>query len=127
MKHSLKHLQFALLLLAIFTTTNAVKAQSNNQSNLQAGKNNVEFKSEGLKIKGHLFLPPDYTPEGQFPAIVVVAPASGIKEQTAGIYAERLAKAQYITLAFDHRTFGESDGEPRAMETASKSRPTSGA
>ncbi|QKX07555.1 alpha/beta hydrolase [Aquimarina sp. TRL1] len=86
--------------------------------NLQTGKNKVNFTSEGTRIAGHLFIPEGYSSEKQQSAIVVITPASGIKEQTAGIYAEKLAKKGFITLAFDHRTYGESGGVPRAMENA---------
>ena len=82
------------------------------------GKNKVAFLSENTRIAGHVFLPPGYDKAKSYPAIVVITPASGIKEQTAGIYAEKLAKKGYITLAFDHRSYGESGGYPRGMENA---------
>jgi alpha-beta hydrolase superfamily lysophospholipase len=39
-----------------------------------------------------------------------------IKEQATGAYARALAERGFAALAFDHRTFGESDGEPRQFE-----------
>ncbi len=83
-----------------------------------SGKNKVNFMSEGTRIAGNLFIPDNYNPQGDFPAIVCITPASGIKEQTAGIYAEKLAQKGFIALAFDHRTYGESGGYPRGMENA---------
>ena len=83
-----------------------------------AGKNKVSFLSEQTRIAGHLFLPEGYSEEGNYRAIIVITPASGIKEQTAGIYAEKLSQKGYVTLAFDHRTYGESGGMPRGMENA---------
>jgi fermentation-respiration switch protein FrsA (DUF1100 family) len=107
---------FSLLLAALLM--GQLSAQTIEMSDLKPGKNLVSFKSEGSKIAALLFLPDDYESDHKHAAIVVVCPASGVKEQTAGIYAEKLAKQDFITLAFDHRTFGESEGEPRCMENA---------
>ncbi|TKG97105.1 alpha/beta hydrolase [Puteibacter caeruleilacunae] len=104
------------ILVAIWFIAVTFSAQGNTLNNLKAGKNKVSFKSEEQSISANLFLPPDYDKGASLPAIVVITPASGIKEQTAGIYAERLAQKGFITLAFDHRTFGESEGVPRCME-----------
>jgi len=82
------------------------------------GKNKVNFLSEGTRIVGNLFVLETYNKKGNFKALVVITPSSGVKEQTAGIYAERMAKQGFITLAFDHRTYGESGGMPRGMENA---------
>ena len=75
----------------------------------------VIFKSHDLDIVGVLYLPDDY--DGRSLAGVVVAhPAGGVKEQTAGRYAEELSKKGFATLTFDAARQGESGGEPRALE-----------
>ena len=43
-------------------------------------------------------------------------PLTSVKEQSTGMYAAALASRGYEALAFDHRTFGESGGEPRQFE-----------
>src|SRR5262252_6788936 len=76
-------------------------------------KSDVRFQSAGLQLAGHLY---DDSQGDRRPAIVVSHPACGVKEQTAGLYAERLAGEGFVTLAFDAAHWGESAGEPRFLE-----------
>ncbi|WP_109510026.1 alpha/beta hydrolase [Nocardioides speluncae] len=73
----------------------------------------VEFVSDGVRLSGVLRVPDG---AGPFPGVVLTGPLSGVKEQVAGLYAEKLAAAGFATLAFDHRNFGASAGEPRQHE-----------
>jgi fermentation-respiration switch protein FrsA (DUF1100 family) len=79
-------------------------------------KSNVTFKSNGLKIAGHLYLPDEYKEGEKCPAIIISHPMGGVKEQTAGLYAKKLSERGFITLAFDASYQGESEGEPRYLE-----------
>lgn len=87
-------------------------------SSYKSGENKVNFLSEHTRVAGNIYLPPNYDKNKSYPAIIAITPASGVKEQTAGIYAAKMAKRGYIALAFDHRTYGESAGMPRGMENA---------
>lgn len=83
---------------------------------LKAGRNPVWFVSEGVKLAGNLYTPSDFDPTKQYPAITTVNPAGATKEQSCGFYANKLREAGYIVLAFDNRTWGESEGWPRYRE-----------
>ena len=56
----------------------------------------------------------------KLPALVFTGPYTGVKEQVTGTYAKRLATEGFVTLAFDHRNFGESDGVIRQHEEPQK-------
>ncbi len=77
----------------------------------------VTFKSEGLNLVGNIYLPEDYLAEKKYPAIIVSGSWTTVKEQMAGLYAKKLAEKGFITLAFDFRNFGESEGDPRFFES----------
>ncbi len=77
----------------------------------------VKFQSDGLTLTGNLFLPSNFSEENKYPAIVVSGSWTTVKEQMAGLYAEKLANQGFITLAFDFRNYGESEGTPRFYES----------
>ncbi|MEV0685540.1 alpha/beta hydrolase [Nocardia sp. NPDC050378] len=78
-------------------------------------RTSVTFPSNGLRLAGILFTPDNRGGE-RLPAVVVSHPGGGVKEQTASIYAKRLAEKGYAALVFDAAYQGESEGEPRFLE-----------
>lgn len=74
----------------------------------------VKFKSNGITLVGNLYLPEQLNNLNS--AIVVSHPGAGVKEQTAGLYAKKLAEKGFITLAYDAAYQGESEGLPRGFE-----------
>jgi uncharacterized protein len=67
-------------------------------------------------LVGNLFLPPGIDKAKRNPAIVVTHPFGSVKEQSAGLYARKLAEQGFIALAYDASHYGESGGEPRLYE-----------
>ncbi|MEL7396925.1 MAG: alpha/beta hydrolase [Pseudomonadota bacterium] len=90
--------------------TSIAKAQGAETMELKPGRNAVEYLSQTEKVAANLCLPDDYTPGEKRPAVIINPPASGVKEQTVGVYAEAMAKRGFAALAFDPREFGESEG-----------------
>jgi hypothetical protein len=76
----------------------------------------VNFRNGPIKMAGNLHLPKDFSKDRSYVAIVCVHPAGGVKEQTAGLYAAKLADEGMVALAYDASYQGESGGEPRQEE-----------
>jgi hypothetical protein len=80
------------------------------------GVQKVSFPNNTITVVGNLYTPANFDKSNKYAAIVVVHPFGGVKEQTAGLYAQKLAKEGFITLAYDASYQGESGGEPRLIE-----------
>ncbi|UJH68834.1 alpha/beta fold hydrolase [Allomuricauda sp. SCSIO 65647] len=76
----------------------------------------VAFSSNGVLLKGHLFLPPNFDGGKKYPTAIVTGSWTSVKEQMPDEYASLLAKDGFITLTFDFTGFGESEGQPRFLE-----------
>ena len=76
----------------------------------------VHYKLNGLDIAANVYTPANYDPSKKYPAIVVAHPNGGVKEQVAGLYAQRLAESGYIAIAADAAYQGASGGEPRNVD-----------
>ena len=85
----------------------------------EPGKVNIHpvgYKLGGLDIAANVYTPPNYDPSKKYPAVVVAHPNGGVKEQTAGLYSQRLAEQGYITIVADAAYQGASGGEPRNVD-----------
>lgn len=76
----------------------------------------VTYPLGGNMIAANVYTPAGYDPAKKYPAIVVSHPNGGVKEQTAGLYAQRLAALGYITIAADASYQGASGGVPRNLD-----------
>lgn len=72
----------------------------------------VSFLSDGLRLKGNLHLPADYQDSMRYPAFIVLHGFIGSKDDShAELMASLLAEWGYVTLRFDFRGCGQSEGE----------------
>lgn len=76
----------------------------------------VTYKIKDLSIAANVYTPPNYDAAKKYPAVVVAHPNGGVKEQVAGLYAQRLAEQGYITIAADAAYQGASGGHPRNVD-----------
>ncbi|MBN8789055.1 MAG: alpha/beta hydrolase [Terrimonas sp.] len=80
----------------------------------------VTYKLNGIDIAANVYTPANYDPakktssgQARYPAVVVAHPNGGVKEQVAGLFAQRLAEQGYITIIADAAYQGASGGKPR--------------
>jgi fermentation-respiration switch protein FrsA (DUF1100 family) len=62
---------------------------------------------------GNLFIPKNLNQNTKNPAIIVGHPMGAVKEQSANLYAQKLADQGFVTLSLDLSFWGESEGQPR--------------
>lgn len=73
----------------------------------------VKYRLNGIEVAANVYTPPGFGQKKLWPAIVVAHPNGGVKEQVAGLFAQRLAEAGYVTITADASYQGASGGLPR--------------
>lgn len=76
----------------------------------------VTYQLNGLDVAANVYTPANYDASKRYPAVVVAHPNGGVKEQVAGLYAQRLAALGYITITADAVYQGASGGQPRNVD-----------
>ncbi|VVP40926.1 alpha/beta hydrolase [Pseudomonas fluorescens] len=76
----------------------------------------VTYKLNDLVIAANVYTPANYDAKKVYPTVVVAHPNGGVKEQVAGLYAQRLAEQGYITITADAAYQGASGGQPRSID-----------
>lgn len=65
----------------------------------------------GIILAADMFTPKSVV--DKLPAIAVSGPFGAVKEQSSGLYAQKMAEYGFLTIAFDPSFTGESGGSPR--------------
>ncbi|KQT84168.1 hypothetical protein ASG48_10835 [Aurantimonas sp. Leaf443] len=74
----------------------------------------ITFRTQyGTTVAGNLFVPNDLDRSADHPAIVVGHPMGATKEQSANLYATKMAEQGFVTVSLDLPYWGGSEGEPR--------------
>lgn len=74
----------------------------------------VTFKNQyKMNIAGNLYLSKDMDKSKKHAAIIVGHPMGAVKEQSADLYAVKMAERGFVTMSVDLAFWGGSDGQPR--------------
>ncbi|MCW1245235.1 alpha/beta hydrolase [Pseudomonas sp. SAICEU22] len=108
-----------VLLTLLFSSLSAIGADmSNGADNFYTSDEvtvqKVNFKNQyQMNVAGNLFIPKNLNGKKSNPAIVVGHPMGAVKEQSANLYATKMAEKGFVTLSLDLSFWGESEGQPR--------------
>jgi len=81
------------------------------QSNKVDHKKVTFHNRYGITLAADMYIPKNSN--GKLPAIAVSGPFGAVKEQSSGLYAQKMAENGFLTIAFDPSFTGESGGQPR--------------
>ena len=81
------------------------------QSNLINHKKITFYNRYGIMLAADMYIPKNTS--GKLPAIAISGPFGAVKEQSSGLYAQKMAEYGFLTIAFDPSFTGESSGSPR--------------
>lgn len=114
------HILTAMTLGLVLSTTSIASAAdiSNGADNFyksdKVTMQKVEFKNQyNMNVVGNLFIPKSLNQNTKNPGIIVGHPMGAVKEQSANLYATKMAEQGFVTLSFDLSFWGESEGQPR--------------
>jgi len=79
----------------------------------------IHIKKGSIQLAGLLFKSTKAGYSSKCAALIIVHPGGGVKEQTAQLYASKLAEQGFATICYDASHQGESGGQPRFLEDPS--------
>lgn len=124
----------ASILIVVVITMDRLEAQNNQNTQPQnpytlvykgaivenvKGKVNIHtvtYKIKDIVIVANVYTPANFDESKKYATIVIAHPNGGVKEQVAGLYAQRLAEMGFITITADAAYQGGSGGEPRNVD-----------
>lgn len=108
-------LLLALLISPLIATGTDMSHGANNfYASGQVVVQKVTFKNQyQMTVVGNLFLPKNLDRHNRHAALVVGHPTGAVKEQSANLYASKMAEQGFVSLSFDQSFWGESEGKPR--------------
>ena len=111
----------ALGAMSIFDTMSArAQDMSNGASNFYTSDkvtlHKVTFKTQyQTSVAGNLYLPKGLDRAAKNPAIIVGHPMGAVKEQSANLYATKMAEQGFVAMSIDLPFWGESEGQSRNL------------
>ena len=78
-------------------------------------RKDITFRTKGLNCVGWLYIPDNLKAGERAGTIVMAHGHSAVKEQDLDKFAERFVAAGFVTLVFDYRWWGASEGDPRCQ------------
>ncbi|WOH53362.1 alpha/beta hydrolase [Bradyrhizobium sp. sBnM-33] len=76
----------------------------------------VTFKTQyQMNVAGNLFTPRSLDRNARHPAIIVGHPMGAVKEQSANLYATKMAEQGFVAMSIDLPFWGESEGRSRNL------------
>lgn len=117
-----RKLLFAAVSSILFSTGSSALAQTdadNFYKSNSVDRKKVVFQNQyKMQVAGNLFTPTDIKEGERQQAIIVGHPMGAVKEQSANLYATKMAERGFVTLSIDLPFWGASEGQPRNAVSA---------
>lgn len=117
--NAIKHLSMTVAIIGTLSATPVFAADKpadadNFYTSPNVTMQAVTFKNQyKMDIAGNLFLPKNMDLKSNHPAIIVGHPMGAVKEQSANMYATKMAEQGFVTLSVDLAFWGGSGGDLR--------------
>ncbi len=91
----MKKILAALLMTCILISSGTAVNAKNTEDKIMKEKVYYNQTYNNVKIAGELYKPENFDSTKKYPAIIVVHPAGGVKEQVAGLYAKKTCRKRF--------------------------------